>query len=463
VSDPTDPSEEVDWKHDLEERDAAGAIENFDFSPLDFTPTPLDYRPPEPTVDDLIIAPNPNIIKLADEYLASGNAQIWIRRHVPILLAILAARVADRRNLRHPVHFFGPGNPFRYIPHVTLLGASGYHKGATVDAFFRIVADSGDDGPPISPAYTYKGGSIESMRGGVYDLGTPPTIVSRPGSIERNDDGFIHIPEFSQIAALEGRGGGAIQTILAWADDGILTYDTLSGASVEAASSATLIVGLQPAKLDEIEATILGWNRRSVYDVFDPPMTDEILPENRPDAVPGDPEKLAAVRGAIRLLIRNYAPLEIDWKPFRIWLSGMYQKGLATLNDESMLYSLALGYHLVSGGSWTGKIVVSVPEWLHNVLRQAIWNKRRARVDPVIRAAEDVRTILQDRFVLPDPEDQKVLVQTLSARLSVSEAHTGEALRFLLKEGRELMEIRQETGDFAITRMLGKKAEVGTK
>ncbi len=415
-------------------------FDSYDFTPVDFTPSALDYREPEPSRPEEDLGPNPNILRLAEEYLASANATLWVRRHMPLLLATFATKIADRRNLRHPIHWYNPSEPYRYLVNVTQLGASGHNKGATVSAFYRIVGAEGPDGPALAPTYRYKGGSIEAVRGGIFEVTTPvPAQLDRLGQLERMDDGFIHVPEFSQLVGLEARSPGAIQAILAWADDQVMTYDTLSGASVEYAAAATLIVDLQPDKLDDVEATVLGWNRRSVYDTFDPPTTEEMLPENRPPALPGDPARFHALRGAIRLLTRNYAPREIDWTDFRAWLSRAYRENLATIGDEPLLYSLALGYHLVSGGSWTGRIRVEVPEWVHHVLREAIWNKRRARVSRIVRAAEDAKTVLRDPYILGGEHgtarDRRTLVRIIASRLSIPEERVDAGIEALLKEG----------------------------
>jgi len=417
--------------------------EEYDFEPPNFLEEAL-HGPPtlEPERPERAIGPNPDILGLAEDYLRSANATVWVRRSIPILFASFGAKVADQHNLRHPIHYYGPEAPYRYLYHITNLGASGHNKGATVDAFFRIVGDDGPDGPPIVPTYDFKGGSIESIRGGIFEAAIPqgkgkplPVLLTRPGSLERTDGGYIHIPEFSQLAALEERSGGAIQSLLAWTDNGVMSYDTLSWASVEFGSSTTLIVGLQPDKLNATETTVLGWNRRTAYEVFAPPTTEESKPENRPEATRGDPEKLATLRGALRQLVRSYAPTAIDWTSFRRWLSKGYEAQLLNWPDESLLYSLALGFYLVSGGRWTGKLSIPVPEWLNDRLRAAVSSKRRARIDPVYRAALDCIEVLRDPYVLRAPREDRILVEILAARLSLPEERVWEALPIISKFG----------------------------
>jgi len=425
VTDPDDPEEPVEPESPPPSLEAVSGWKPPDFpDDADF-----DYRLPE---DILTEAPlNPSFLARADAYLEDANAPLVVKRHLPLLMMILGSRIADGRNRAHPLHYFSPGIPFRYAIHATLLGASGHGKGATVDAFFRLIGPVEGE-TPIFPTYEFKGGSIPSLRGGVPSASGAWWV--RPGSIERTDGGFLHVPEFTQLSDLEASRGGEIQAIISWADTGKMSYDTISGGSAEYDSSAVMIVGLQIARLAAVEEVVLGWNRRSVYDSYAPPPVDETLPENRLETRAGDPVLLRAFREAVRSAIRHYAPERLDFTPFRNWLSEAYKNHRATATDEQMLYSIVVGYHVATGSSWTGTVEIGVPPALEPVLERILWYKRLARVNPKVRAAHDALYVLEDPYVLGQDAGMREypLIRLLAARLSIPEDFAREALEYLL-------------------------------
>ena len=428
ASGPSDPPTEEDYS------DAA----LFDLSPVEFPEDEeFDYRS-QPSVE----TPNANILLLMDDYLGSAGAVDEVRHHIPNLLRILGAKLADRRNRFHPVHFYGPRIPFRYKVHGLNLGASGTHKDATVEQFFQVIGALPGE-PPLFPTFSFKGGSVESMRGGVtQDRPSDPKLV-KPGSIERTDDGFLHVPEFTQVAELGERFGGSVQTLLAWADTGCMSYETISGRAVDYLSGSTLLAGLQPALLSVVAAAAAGWARRVVYDHYTIPRTESLLPENRPVATDGDPLKLAAVRNAVLSLARRYAPKSVDWSPFHRWLSDAYRANLVVRQDEQVLYSIALGHHLVSGGSWTGDIQVAVTEDLNDIFRRLLWNKRLSRISTTRRLAREAFDVLEDPYVLGGggPLLESEAVRIVSARISAPEEAVEEALVRLQEVGSVVREV----------------------
>lgn len=377
-----------------------------------------DYSPKEPE-----FGPNESALVWADRYLNSGHAPKIVREHIPLTLILLCAQIADRRNRDHPTHWYSPGNPFRYVIHLTLLGASGTGKGATVDQFKVLIGPTSND-PPLIPKFEWKGGSTESLRGGVPASQGGEGMV-RQGSIERCRYGFIHIPEFTQLHAIgERNGGGGVQSILAWADTGLMSYETITGGLIDYASTAMLFVGLQLARLGEIEETVLGWNRRSVYDWFPPLTTDEMLPEKRPEAVVGNTDFLARFRETIQRAMVGWRPETVEWEDFRAWLSEAYKSQEAVIQDEQMLYAVAVGYHIASGGALSGNVRIGVSKDLQTILHQLIRQKALSRVPKDRRIAYDAMLVLEDPYVLGEQgriRPKAEVVRIVAQRLSISE------------------------------------------
>lgn len=381
------------------------------------------------------------ILSLAEEYLKSANVRTKVREHLPVLLMADGAKVANWRNrsLQFTTHWYGAGLPYRYLSHVTLLGASGHHKGAVVDQFFHIMGDRAEDQPEICPLEEYKGGSIQGLRGGVYSEKGQKVHVT--GAIERMHKGYIHIPEFTQIADLGQASGGAIQTIIAWADSGRMSFETMSGGPVGYPSEATLIVGLQLARLDEVEEVVLGWNRRSWYDRFPPMTVEESLNKNRPEVVPGDFHLLVKLRAALRAMRQMWTPTNVDWSELKQWFDESYLKNdpllPATVLDEQIAYSMAIGHHMVSGGTWTGDIKIKVGQDLDRILRRAIWNKGLARIGPERRGAHDALEVLKDPHLLGKGQKlpARALERILAARMSVGEKSARGFMGVLVERG----------------------------
>lgn len=404
--------------------------------PFDFPEeADFDYRPDDAWESESHESLNPHILSLVDRYLDDTKVEKSIREHIPLLLILGGIRIADQRNTAKPVHFYGPHTPFRYILHLTQLGGSGTGKGATVEAFYNIVGPTSDDDHPIFSVGEYKGGSLESLRGGTATVGNRRFVQF--GGIERGYDGFLYVPEFTQLADLSQRSSGAIQTIIAWADTSRMTFDTISGGLVKYAAPTSLILGLQTAKVTDVENVVLGWNRRSVYDQYATPTTESILPSKRVKAIGGNAEKLAEVKGALRSVWKNWAPSAIDWGPFETWLESAYLHHLAVAQDEQMLYSLALGYHIMSGGSVAGTVTVGVSDDLHRILDQILWYKRIARISVKARTANDIMDAVKDRYLLGDGQSirKRTLVRILAARLSIDEDLIRDTLPMLTERG----------------------------
>lgn len=377
------------------------------------------------------------ILSMSDEYLKSANVRHKVREHLPVLWIADGAKTANWRN-RMPnmaVHWYGAGIPYRYLSHVTLLGASGHHKGAVVDQFFYILGDHPSDPGDVRPTEDYKGGSIQGLRGGTaVEKGQKSHIT---GAIERMNRGYIHIPEFTQIADLGQASGGAIQTIIAWADSGRMSFETMYGGKVDYPSEASLLVGLQLARLDEVEEVVLGWNRRAIYDRFPPMSIEESLNKNRPTVVPGDLHLLLKLRAGLRAMQASWSPSSIDWSELNEWLDTTYLQHEATVLDEQIVYSVALGHHMVTGGYWTGDVKIQMTKDLERVLRRVVWNKGLARIGPDRRGAHDAFEVLKDPHLLGNGQKLtgRVLERILGARLSVSEYAARKFLGVLIERG----------------------------
>lgn len=399
-------------------------------SPEDFDPTPqfefpdnsdFDYRPPDSWDPAGFGNGNPHILSLIDDYLEGANVKTHVREHIPLLAILAGTRIADHYNSVKQIHRYAPNTPFRYILHLTQLGGSGTDKGATVEAFYHIVGSNSDAEHPLFSTGEYKGGSLESLRGGTATVGSRRFVQF--GGLERAYDGFVYVPEFTQLAALAERSSGAIQTIIAWADTAKMTFDTVSGGYVRYFSPASLILGLQTAKVTDVENVVIGWNRRSIYDQYTTPMTEDILPSNRKEPTEGDPHALETVRGAIRSVWKNWKPTHLDWGPFHEWLEHAYRNHVAVAQDEQMLYSLTLGYHIVAGGPVAGSISIGVSKHLDRILDRILWTKRLARITIEARTANDVLEVVRDPYLLGNGQtvDRRALIRILAARLSIGE------------------------------------------
>lgn len=403
----------------------------------DYEPEHFDFRPPDDWQEESEESPNTHLLSLVDQFLEASQAERVVREHIPTFVMLVGTKIADILNAYRPVHYYGPDIPFRYVVHLTQLGASGTYKGATYDAFSRLVGRSSTGERELFPTEEFKGGSIESLRGGVSLLSGDRAY--RPGGIETNYSGFIYVPEFTQLADLARERGGAIQSIVAWADAaGKMTYDTISGMPCRFYAPASLVLGLQTAKLTDVEQVVIGWNRRSVYDYYAIPRTPEILPENRREALPIDSGLLHGIRKEITTLARGWSPSRIDWRGFHEWLSKAYQNQVAVAQDEQMLYSLALGYHIVSGGSWTGVVHVGVSDDLNRILERILHYKRLARVSVTRRTMAEARYVIEDPYVLGDGSRSLAkndLMRIVAARLSIGEELAVEAITALEHEG----------------------------
>lgn len=431
-----------------------------EFDPPDFPEEreEFDFRDERAWEGEESEEPNPHILALTNRYLEDRQVATPILKHIPTLVFLAAIRVADRRNAQHPVHFFGPDIPFRYTIHLTQLGSSGFYKGATVEEFFRIVGKSSSGAQPVFETNEYKGGSLESLRGGVAQLGGQRAF--QLGGIERSALGFVYVPEFTQLAELGEKSKGAIQSIIAWADTaGKMVYDTISGGFVEYHAPSSLILGLQTAKLTDVEDVVLGWNRRSIYDKYAPLDIDEVLSANRKEALPTDPFALKTLREAYEKMIHGWKPERIDWTPFREWMDRAYLGHLAVPQDEQMLYSIALGYHIATGRRWTGVVPVGVPPDLHRILERILFYKRLARINPTVRAAHDAKYVLTDRHVLGQGQTMglKDVKRHVAARLAIDEDLTQQALEHLVEEGILMSVVEQTAGaDQTVYKLTGR-------
>lgn len=409
--------------------------EEYDFGVADVPEEfEFDYRSPD--VHDA--GPNPSLHQLVDHYLGDAAAPLVVRHHIPNLLTLLCTKIADRRNLIQPVHFYGPGIPFRYRLHSTLIGSSGSGKGATVAQFYALLGRT-QGGPALFPTFTFTGGSVESMRGGVtQDRPNDPRLV-KPGSLERMDFGFLHIPEMTQVVDLSQKAGGgaAVKSLLAWADTGEMTYETISGREVHYASGATLLNGLQTGALNEVATAVAGWARRTEYDWFTAMSIEEMLPENRPEATEGDPALFAEIRSTIMGLVKSYAPSRVDWSPFRRWLGDAYKNHLATIQDEQMLYAVALGHHLATGGSVVGDVTISVSPSLHAVFERLLFNKRLTRISAVRRLSFEVMDVLEDPYVMGSGQKLRdtEVYRIVAPRVSVPEDEIAKAIAHIIDRG----------------------------
>jgi hypothetical protein len=383
----------------------------------------------------------PNLLARTDAFLEEHNAKLRVREHIPLMVVLAGIRYADQFNSRAHVHTFGPGIPFRYVGHLTQLGASGTDKGATVEQFYRIIGRGGPTDPAVFPTDIYKGGSLEALRGGVTSVDGTRTV--KFGAVQRVPAGFIYVPEFTQVADLSDRSAGAIQSLLAWADTGEMSYETISGAKVTYNSYPSMIVALQTARLTEVESVVLGWNRRSIYDLYLTPTTSMILPENRPVPRPLDTSALLSLRADYRTVLRNWNPELLDLEEFDEWLSNAYKTNAAVAQDEQMLYSIGIAHHMVSGGRGNGVVRIGVSEDLDRILRQILWHKRIARVSLQRRVAQETILVLDDPYVLgtdvAHPNGQTLyerdVIRIVAARLSIGESEVLPALVYLDEKG----------------------------
>lgn len=442
-----------------------------DFPDVDFDYRELDYHQPDddeqqeipdpdaPATDD-DISPGPpsgttsapgsgeTILSMVEEYLKSANVDLVVREHIPLLFIADGAKTANWRN-RNPLftkHWFGAGIPYRYLSHITELGASGGTKGATVDQFFYIIGDRAEDPPFVRPVEEYKGGSIEGLRGGVVlEKGQRRKVE---GAIERMNRGYIHIPEFTQIADLGKASGGTVQTIIAWADNGRMAFETIGGGRVVYESEATLIVGLQNAKLDGVEEVVLGWNRRAIYDRFAPAPTERSLSVNRPDAREGDLHLLLKLRAALRAMQAQWAPSSLDYSELKQWLDERYIANELSRVDEQIVYSVAIGHHMVTGGDWAGDVKIKMTDELDRILRRIIWNKGLSRIGADRRGAHDALDVLKDPHLLGRGQAvaARIVERALAGRLSVPEREAARFIGVLVDKGYVVVSDGQSTG-----------------
>jgi hypothetical protein len=385
-----------------------------------------------------LLSENPRrpILDLASEYLRSGRAPEVVCAHIPILLVCAATKVATQQNERHPVYFGGPGIPYRFISHLMLIGPSGCGKGLTVTQFRHIVATGTDFDPtPIWEVEDHKGGSVESLRGGHVIRGKEREYVR--GTIQSLDDGFIHIPEFTQLANKRKTETGAVQELIGGMDTGDYGFKTLMGGEpVKFHSEAAFLVGLQPGLLDTVEALVIGWNRRVIYDKYPPRRISDMDPTERDHVSAGDQTTLNELRLALRRLKTHWKPTSFDWSEVDQWLDAAYKSFLTTEADEQLVRSLALGYHMVTTYEWEGVVKIRVPPAVERIVRRCVRFKMLSRQSPARRGAHDAIEVLKDPAILGTKDKGLKLtdaIRIVALQLSVSEDHVKDYFEVLFQ------------------------------
>lgn len=423
-------AEELICEHDVPIADfcpLCAGYENVDTSPKTDEELPEGWEDEVPKTDSVIV--------LARAYAASANAPAVVKNYIPTLLMGLGAKIATVKNRSLSTtgscyDYYQPEVPYRYISHTLLLGPSGGGKGVLAD-FFHIL---------IQGMWTweqYSGGTVQGLRG-TDRLDKGGKVIHEPGALEHNSHGFVNVPEFSITVGLDKAGGspGQMQTLISWMDTGDMAYRLGTTGYHGYHSEASIIGHLQTSRINSVEDALLGLNRRALYEVIPPTTILEDVKEVNRVATSGSQSILLATRTRIAAVENDFAPTSVNWEEPRAFLEDFVRRKKATKEDKQLVFSICMGYHLMSGGNLTGGIAIHLDKTLLATLNRLITHKHATRIEPYIRGSQEAMRVCRDVDVMGNGQEIKKneLARIISRRMAVSHTMAFRYIDHLLKE-----------------------------
>lgn len=418
------------------------------------TTVPSDYIPIADVADGLIV-PNPqdrSILDLLQAYLADCDEMEDVRQHLPFRFIALGAKVATRKNRQTRVHLHGAQDAYRYLSSSVILGPSGGGKGETRTAFRNILCWVDDDGTPhqLWSWGEHKGGSPESLRGGHRPSGHGGEPILVRGTIEEQDDGYIEIPELTTLLNKRKAEGGQLQEIIGGMDTGDYGFKTVAGGAHRFHSDATFDMDLQISLLDDAEALVAGWNRRLLYDEFQPRTKAQEEARIRRVVKPPNPVLLAQLRAALGNLKVLWDPKAIDWSEVNDWLVAACKRDEITDVFEQLVRSVAIGWYAINTlpKEWVGTVKIKMSPELDAQLRYAIGCRSLAQQDPAQRLYRTAFKVVCDADVLGRHGTtcrRERLCQIIRHRLQIPETAADEAIRALERQPLDLLRCEVKT------------------